>query len=213
MSCGLTGPLLIVAVCLFSLSPSVAVESQPVKVLRIDSGLRLTVEGSLGGVAVPMAIQIEHLALLGDPQFSKQTLEDLCPVGSQVILRGPGPGLTSDAFGIIHALVLRDFDKAPNPTEARNGPFQAGGVRCCVQVELVRAGWAVLVKDERGVPPELHPQFLQAEREAKARKLGFYSLPEAASAESVPSAIPVVPIAPRPAPVPERPAEVKPNPF
>ena len=44
---------------LFACSPLIhAVESQPVTVVRIESGLRLSVAGQIGGVTVPITVQI-----------------------------------------------------------------------------------------------------------------------------------------------------------
>jgi hypothetical protein len=154
-----------------------AVDSQPVTVLAIDSGLRLTVEATLGGLPVPVAVQLEHIALLGEAQFARQLLGELCPVGSRVVLRVPGPVLTVDGCGVVHALVVRGFAQVPDPAQARSGPFAEGPLPCIIQVALARAGWAVATPQAGTLPPELGEQLLQAQREARARRLGSHSLP------------------------------------
>lgn len=188
-----------------------SVESQAVTVVRVDGGLRLSVAGQLGGVTVPITVQLDHIALLGDPQFSRQVIEEFCPPGSQIILRHDGPDFPSDEFGVVHVEILRDLERNLDPTEARNGPLKAGSIRCSLQAQLIRAGWAQPLRDARGVPPDLAQQFQSAEREAKARKLGFHSLPHPAGSDPVPRT-PVIDSAPvriDPAP-PAAPAR---NPF
>jgi hypothetical protein len=84
-------------------------------------------------------------------------------------------------------------------------------VPCIIQVALARAGWAEAVLQAGELPIDLGLQLQQAQREARARQLGSYSVPGAAPRTTIQalreSARDGAPVAPLPAP----PAERKPN--
>ena len=157
-----------------------AADSQPVKVKSVDSGLRLTVEGHLGGLPIAIPVQLTNLALMGPAEQAQQKLTELCPVGALVVLRTEVMELKADAFGVVHAVVLRDF---PGPVDPAAPPIAArtpGAFRSSIQIEMMRAGWGYLSADttDRGMSQrELSGQAQQAMKEARERTMGAYSLP------------------------------------
>ena len=160
-----------------------AADSQPVKVINVESGLRLTVEGHLGGLPIAIPVQLINLALMGPAEQAQQKLTELCPVGALVVLRTEAMELKADAFGVVHAVVLRDF---PGPVDPAAPPIAArtpGAFRSSIQIEMMRAGWGYLTTDTadtagRGmVQRELGGQAQQAMKEARERTMGAYSLP------------------------------------
>ncbi len=158
----------------------IAADSQPVKVKSVDSGLRLTVEGHLGGLPIAIPVQLTNLALMGPAEQAQQKLTELCPVGALVVLRTEVMELKADAFGVVHAVVLRDF---PGPVDPAAPPIAArtpGAFRSSIQIEMMRAGWGYLSADtaDRGMSQrELSGQAQQAMKEARERTMGAYSLP------------------------------------
>ena len=158
----------------------IAADSQPVKVKSVDSGLRLTVEGHLGGLPIAIPVQLTNLALMGPAEQAQQKLTELCPVGALVVLRTEVMELKPDAFGVVHAVVLRDF---PGPVDPAAPPIAArvqGAFRSSIQIEMMRAGWGYLSTDtaDRGMSlRELGGQAQQAMKEARERTMGAYSLP------------------------------------
>jgi hypothetical protein len=173
-----------------------AMESRPVRVLSVDSGLRLTVAGEVGGLPISVPVQIAGISLIGPPELAQQKLRELCPVGTLVTLRAmpsetfsgeaaspdvsvPGM-LKTAAGGVIFAEVERQF---PAPVDPAAPPVPArvrGPVRGLMQVEMIRAGWAIPAA-ENNQDVRRSQWFAQAEhalREAKMKKMGAYSLPE-----------------------------------
>ena len=157
-----------------------AADSQPVKVINVESGLRLTVEGHLGGLPIAIPVQLTNLALMGPAEQAQQKLTELCPVGVLVVLHTEAMELKADAFGVVHAVVLRDF---PGPVDPAAPPIAArtpGAFRSSIQIEMMRAGWGYLSADtaDRGMSQrELSGQAQQAMKEARERTMGAYSLP------------------------------------
>ena len=208
-------PLAMVAIAFGALT---AVDSQPVRVVAIQSALRLTVEATVGGLPSVIPVQLEGISLIGPPEYSTQKIRELCPPGSLVILRVPGERLETDAFGVTRAWILRDFpgpvDPAAPPVPA--GPAaRAGAHRSAIQVELMRAGWAVPEETRPGrMPPQELMQVRAALEEARTRRMGAYSLPGfAPPAPAVPRSDGPPPSGePRPplTPVPEPPPPVNP---
>ncbi len=161
----------------------IAADSQPVKVKSVDSGLRLTVEGHLGRLPIAIPVQLTNLALMGPTEQAQQKLTELCPIGALVVLRTEAMELKPDAFGVVHAVVLRDF---PGPVDPAAPPIAArtpGAFRSSIQIEMMRAGWGYFSADTtdtagRGMSQrELSGQAQQAMNEARERTMGAYSLP------------------------------------
>lgn len=154
-----------------------AVESQPVRVVSVQSGLRVTVEASVGGLRTEIPVQLQGITLIGPVQYSQQKANELCPPGSQVVLQAPGDRLDSDEFGVVRAWVLRDFPAAIDPAAPPSAAGAKGHYRSTIQVELIRAGWAVPeVKPERSLPFLLEASMRTALEEARTRHMGAYSL-------------------------------------
>ena len=145
------------------------------------------VEATLGGLPTKLPVQLAGINLIGPQEYSMQKINELCPVGSFVILQVPGAQLEPDAFGVIKAWILRDFlgpvdPAAPIiPAPVTNTPPVAkeGMVRSSIQVELMRAGWALPEEQQpnRDVPPQMVAQIRTALEEARTRHMGAYSLP------------------------------------
>ena len=161
-----------------------AVDSQPIRVLEIQSALRITAEASLGGLATAVPIQLDGIRLIGPYEHAFQKLKELCPPGSLVTLSVPGPTLQPDSFGIVHAWILRDFETpvdpaSPTPTPASGSNAPSGVHRTSLQVELIRAGWAVPTENQAQPSYSfLRKREIQvALEEARTRKMGAYSLP------------------------------------
>lgn len=66
-----------------------AVESAPVTVHSITSGLTVTVAADLGGVPVPVRVQLAFMSLSDHQEQAQAKLAELCPIGCRV-----RPGLT-----------------------------------------------------------------------------------------------------------------------
>jgi hypothetical protein len=171
-------------------------ESRPVRVLSVDSGLRLTVAGEVGGLPISVPVQIAGISLIGPPELAQQKLRELCPVGTQVTLRVlPEEQVSSDvpnaypsgseiiktaAGGVIFAEVERQFPASVDPAAPPVPANARGPVRGLMQVEMIRAGWAIPAA-ENNQSVRRSQWFAQAEhalREAKMKKMGAYSLPE-----------------------------------
>ncbi len=206
-----------------------AVESQPVRVVEFQGGLRVMVEATLGGLSTKVPVQLAGIVLIGPQEYSTQKITELCPVGSFVILQVPGPQLEPDAFGVIKAWILRDFPgpvdpAAPiTPAPVTNTPPVAkeGMVRSSIQVELMRAGWALPDEQQpnRDVPPQMAAQIRTALEEARTRRMGAYSLPgfvpQTPTPNGRPSPIPPLlrpPLSPSPPQPGSRPAPPEPLP-
>ena len=180
------------AITIAALCSLLAVESQPVRVVEFQGGLRVMVEATLGGLPTKVPVQLTGIVLIGPQEYATQKIKELCPVGSFVMLQVPGAQLEPDAFGVIKAWILRDFPgpvdpaapiiPAPiTPAPITNTPPVAkeGMVRSSIQVELMRAGWALPEEQQpsRDVPPQMVAQIRTALEEARTRRMGAYSLP------------------------------------
>jgi len=151
----------------------------PVRVVDVQSALRLTVEAMVGGLPTTMPLQLDGIRLIGPPDHALTKLKELCPPGAQVILEIPGERLETDAFGLAKAWVLRDFAAPIDPASPAPAAAVGAGHRTALQIELMRSGWAVL--EDQGslhrLPPHFAMQARQAMQEARTRKMGAYSLP------------------------------------
>lgn len=164
-----------------------AVESQPVRVVEFQGGLRVMVEATLGGLPTKVPVQLAGIVLIGPQEYSTQKIKELCPVGSFVMLQVPGAQLEPGAFGVIKAWILRDFPGpvdpaapvAPAPVTNTPPVAKEGMVRSSIQVELMRAGWALPEEQQpsHDVPPQMVAQIRTALEEARTRRMGAYSLP------------------------------------
>jgi hypothetical protein len=144
-------------------------------------------EATLGGLPTKLPVQLAGINLIGPQEYSMQKINELCPVGSFVILQVPGAQLEPDAFGVIKAWILRDFPGPVDPAApiipapVTNTPPVAkeGMVRSSIQVELMRAGWALPDEQQpnRDVPPQMVTQIRTALEEVRTRRMGAYSLP------------------------------------
>lgn len=155
------------------------VRSTPVRVVEVQSALRITVEANLGGLRITAPLQLDGIRLIGPPEHAFAKLQELCPQGCEIIVDVGEEGWTTDAFGAGRAWVLRDFSAPVDPATA--APAAAPGTRhrSSLQVELIRAGWAVF--DQSHMSRTLSPLYLaearKASEEARQRRMGAYSLP------------------------------------
>lgn len=159
--------------------PSIAMESMPVRVVDVQSALRITVEATVGGLPTTIPLQLEGIRLIGPPDHALTKLKELCPPGCEVMIEVGGQRLETDSFGLAKAWILRDFaapvDPASPPPPAGSGAHH----RTSLQVELMRAGWAVLdeLQSARPLPPRFLMEARKAIEEARQRRMGAYSLP------------------------------------
>lgn len=157
----------------------IAVESMPVRVVEVQSALRITVEAMVGGLPTTIPLQLEGIRLIGPPEHALTKLKELCPPGGEVVVEVLGQRLETDAFGLARAWILRDFSAPVDPASPPPPTLPGTRHRTSLQVELIRAGWAVM--DERRSDRPQPPQHLlaarQAGQEARKRRMGAYSLP------------------------------------
>lgn len=163
---------------LLSILPINAAESMPVRVIEVQSALRLKVEAMVGGLPTSISIQLAAIRIIGPHEHALNKLKELCPPGCEVILQVSDHRLEVDAFGLAKAWVLRDFASPIDPASPPPPSGSGNPHRTSLQVELMRAGWAILDEPQAGrVPP---PQAIQARtalEEARTRLMGAYSLP------------------------------------
>lgn len=190
--------------------PSVAMESMPVRVVDVQSALRITVEAMVGGLPTTIPLQLEGIRLIGPPEHALTKLKELCPPGCEVMIEVSGQRLETDAFGLAKAWILRDFAAPVDPASPPPSPAGQGARhRTSLQVELMRAGWAVLNEPQSGrpVPPQHFMEARKAIDEARQRRMGAYSLPGfQAPPENIPGQRPGAPqpdvVSPSPSDVP-----------
>ena len=121
MPCRLLAALLLLAAAV--LAP--AVETSPLAVLSVSDGDTITVRGDLGGVALPVKVRLLYLdtpesrdnghgAGMAEGKQAGEALRAAVPVGSEVVLWGPGEQLKPDTYGRILAVVypLEDGQRA-----------------------------------------------------------------------------------------------------
>ncbi len=212
------------AITITTLCGLLAVESQPVRVVELQDGLRVMVEATIGGLPTKVPVQLAGIVLIGPQEYSTQKIKELCPVGSFVMLQVPGAQLEPDAFGVIKAWILRDFPgpvdpAAPvAPTPVTNTPPVAkeGMVRSSIQVELMRAGWALPEEQQpnRDMSPQMVMQIHTSLEEARTRRMGAYSLPGFVPPTPPPNGRPsLTPPLPRPPLSPPQPGDRPPEPL
>ncbi len=159
--------------------PSVAMESMPVRVVDVQSALRITVEATVGGLPTTIPLQLEGIRLIGPPEHALTKLKELCPPGCDVMIEVSGQRLETDAFGLAKAWILRDFSAPVDPASPPPPAGPGAHHRTSLQVELMRAGWAVLDESQSGRPTSSR-FFMEARKaieEARQRRMGAYSLP------------------------------------
>jgi hypothetical protein len=158
---------------------STAMESMPVRVVDVQSALRITIEGQVGGLPTTIPLQLEGIRLIGPPDHALTKLKELCPPGCEVIIEVSGQRLETDAFGLAKAWILRDFTAPVDPASPPPPAGKGARHRTSLQVEMMRAGWAVLDDQQSGrpLPPRQIMEARKAIQEARQRRMGAYSLP------------------------------------
>lgn len=164
--------------CIF-VGHAIAMESMPVRVVEVQSALRITVEATVGGLPTTIPLQLEGIRLIGPPDHALTKLKELCPPGCEVMIEVSGPRLEADAFGMAKGWILRDYTGpvdpgSPPPPSAEQGARH----RTSLQIEMIRAGWAV--PDESPHRPLPRHHLMEARKavlEAQQRRMGAYSLP------------------------------------
>jgi hypothetical protein len=155
-----------------------AIESQPVIVVSVESGLRIMVSASIGGVEIPMAVQLDAISLIGPEKYTQNKLAELCPVGAHVTIFQKGEKLQADAFGVIHGIVFRQFPGPIDPTAPPIPADKSGPHKRAIQVEMIRSGWAITNVSDTSIMHEWQREAPNALAQARLHKLGAYSLPE-----------------------------------
>jgi hypothetical protein len=125
-----------------------------------------------------MPIQLDQVSLIGPEGYAQKKLAELCPIGAHVIIIAEGTELKPDAFGILHGVVYRNF---PGPVDPAAPPVPAdknGLYRSALQLEMIRAGWAVAINSRSPLHQAWQHLAPAALQQAHSLKLGAYSLPE-----------------------------------
>jgi hypothetical protein len=164
--------------CWISAGALQAIESQPVTVVSVETGLRIKLLASIGGVEIPMPVQLDDISLIGPEKYTHKKLTELCPVGAQVTIFQKGEKLQVDAFGVIHGIVFRQFPGPVDPTSPPIPADKSGPYKSAIQVEMIRAGWAITNILDNSVVQEWQREAPNALAQARFLKLGAYSLPE-----------------------------------
>lgn len=144
-----------------------AVETQPVEVLGFPAPFVITVSATIGEIRAPVHVTIAGLAQISprdDPAQFLKAVAAICPPGTYVAVS-----------------IIEDHDAYAQGGRLRGFIFfdresPAGMERTCLQIELLKQGYARQWDGVDGIPIELGKLFVSGELAAITVSAGFWGL-------------------------------------
>ncbi|NRA40157.1 MAG: thermonuclease family protein [Planctomycetes bacterium] len=160
--------LVILLLISVTLAPAHALQSTPLKILRIIDGDSIVVEGSAGGAAVPISIRLKYLDTpemrdgnKNNPygKLAKECLTELLHKNVRVQLFTSKKYFSADSHGRVLAIVYA---------------VHTNGNKTCIQGHMIKNGMSVYWKKFGKSTKHYDAKWMQLEKQAELHAAGLW---------------------------------------